>query len=81
VAPEAGKDYFVDDLANVPEKNRERIKEAYEFVMKWCDPKEDGDDKKKEEEEKPVEVSSVPKEWSCSYEMKPWKDFPDRPYP
>ena len=75
MAPEAGKDYFVDDLADVPEKNRERIKEAYEFVMKWCDPKEEAG--KDDQELSPV----VPKAWSCGFKMKPWKDFPDRPYP
>lgn len=63
--PEVGKDYFVDDLAGVPEKNRARVKEAYEFVHKWCNSGEDGD--------------APPKEWTTAYEMKPWKDFPDRP--
>ena len=87
MAPEAGKDYFVDDLENVPEKNRARVKEAYEFVMKWCEPKEEekGDNKKEEnnygEPSSADEEPSVPKEWQCSYEMKPWKDFPERPYP
>jgi hypothetical protein len=77
-APIAGQDYFVDDLAGVPEKNRERVTEAFEFVAKWCAPpaeKKEGDDKDNEEPPTP------PKEWETSYEMKPWKDFPDRPYP
>jgi hypothetical protein len=75
LSPEAGKDYFVDDLAEVPEKNRAGVKEAYEFVAKWCTPKDDKSDEKKEEK------LVLPKEWETSFEMKPWKDFPDRPYP
>lgn len=65
--PEVGKDYFVDDLAGVPEKNRARVKEAYEFVHKWCNSGKGGE--------------APPKEWATAYEMKPWKDFPERPYP
>ena len=63
--PESGKDYFVDDLSGVPESNRERIRQAYEFVLKWC-PKDSAN------------TESPPKEWETAYEMKPWKDFPDR---
>jgi hypothetical protein len=71
--PEAGKNYFADDLAGVPEKNRARVKEAYEFVIKWCTPK----DEKAEEKDEFV----PPKEWETDVDMRPWKDFPDRPYP
>jgi len=67
LSPEPQKDYFVDDLAGVPEKNREVIQEAYAFMLKWCGGKN--------LEEK------IPKEWESSYEMKPWKDYPDRSYP
>ncbi len=71
--PDPEKDYFVDDLVGVPEKNRARVKEAYAFVKKWCT----SDQPTKEGEEK----EDPPKEWQAAYELKPWKDFPDRPYP
>lgn len=31
-----GVDYFADDLVNVPEENKQRVKEAEEFVYTWC---------------------------------------------
>ena len=75
--PDPAQDYFLDDLAGVPEKNRARVKEAYEFVIKWCSPPPD--DKAKGDAKS--EAETPPGEWATSYEMKPWKDFPDRPYP
>jgi hypothetical protein len=72
VVPEAGKNYFVDDLSGVPDHNRARIREAYEFVMQWCAPKP--------EAEKEA-LAEIPIEFQTSYEMKPWKDYPDRKYP
>lgn len=82
LVPRTDKDYFADDLLAVPEKNRARVKEAYEFVVKWCSPKletekvHDGDTDGAEE----VELT-VPKEYLTSLEMKPWKDYPERTYP
>jgi hypothetical protein len=69
--PEVGKDHFADDLGG--QKNWARVKEAYEFVIKWCTPK----DEKAEEKDELV----PPKEWETGVDMRPWKDFPDRPYP
>jgi hypothetical protein len=77
--PDPEKDYFVDDLAGVPEKNRARVKEAYALVKKWCTP--DNPKKEKSEEEKKEEKPVPPKEWETAFDLKPWKDFPDRPYP
>jgi hypothetical protein len=67
---EVGKDYFMDDLADVPEKNRGKIKEAYEFVIKWCATEKYGGCRT---------TATPPKDWETAYDMKPWKDFPDRP--
>lgn len=89
VVPEAGKDYFVDDLAGVPEKNRARVKAAYEFVMRYCAPKPPAEEKKESTENK---NGDEPKRemlvdppilagYQTSYELKPWKDYPDRAYP
>jgi hypothetical protein len=86
VVPEADKDYFVDDLAGVPEKNRAKMKEAYDFVMKWCASKPETKDATKSEEnggeksDQPME-QPVPPAYQTSYELKPWKDYPDRTYP
>jgi hypothetical protein len=82
--PEPDKDYFVDDLSGVPEKNRSGVKEAYEFVRKWCTPEPEktaDSNVEKEETENSAMKLIPPKEWECGFEMKPWKDFPDRPYP
>jgi hypothetical protein len=80
--PEADKDYFADDLSGVPERNRPRVKEAYEFVRKWCTPEPVTSEDTNEKKETLDELKLVPpKEWECVFEMKPWKDFPDRPYP
>ena len=71
--PDPEKDYFGDDLAGVPEKNRARVKDVYAFVKKWCTP----DEFREKEEEKPV----PPKDWETAFDVKPWKDFPDQAYP
>jgi hypothetical protein len=77
LVPQIDKDYFLDDLAGVPEKNRARVKEAYEYVVKWCSPKlVKGTNENTEERE-----LEVPKEYQTSLVMKPWKDFPERKYP
>jgi len=90
ILPDANKDYFSDDLAGVPEKNRTRVKEAYEFVIKWCSPKspktqdnaEQKDDTNGEGNKAATEMEmEVPEEYQTAYEMKPWKDYPDRTYP
>ena len=76
---EHGKDYS-DDLETVPEKNKEKVRKAEEFVYKHCakkqkkeEAKPDGEEKKEEEKEEPI-----PFEWQTAYEMKPWVDWPDR---
>ena len=54
---------YSDELKDVPEKNLARVKEAMEFVRKWCvrDSKEE-----------------VPLEWQTAYDMRPWTAFPER---
>ena len=54
---------YSEELKDVPEKNLARVKEAMEFVRKWCvsDSKED-----------------VPLEWQTAYDMRPWTAFPER---
>lgn len=75
--PEVDKEYFLDDLAGVPERNRVRVTEAYEFVVKWCSPIPDAG---KTESSEGGE-SEVPKEYRTSLVMKPWNDYPERKYP
>eukprot|EP00541_Cyclophora_tenuis_P005553 CAMPEP_0116566432 /NCGR_PEP_ID=MMETSP0397-20121206/14461_1 /TAXON_ID=216820 /ORGANISM="Cyclophora tenuis, Strain ECT3854" /LENGTH=467 /DNA_ID=CAMNT_0004093337 /DNA_START=245 /DNA_END=1648 /DNA_ORIENTATION=+ len=88
-----GQDYS-DDFEKVPEKNKEKVRKAEEFVLEYCakrpakkaksndeEKKDEGDgEKKKEEEEtKEGEEPRIPFEWQTAYEMKPWADWPDRP--
>ena len=80
LVPNIEQDYFADDLAAVPEKNRARLKEAYEFVVKWCSPKPEQKCQPGETKELDEEMI-IPKEYQTSLTMKPWKDFPDRTYP
>jgi hypothetical protein len=67
LAPEKEKDYFLDDLSGVPEKNRAHFREVYAFVHKWCS-----------KEGQAENTESPPKEWETAYEMKTFKDFPER---
>jgi hypothetical protein len=80
--PDPEKDYFADELEGVPEKNRARVKEAFALLKTWCTPdmpKKDGKDTTGGGESTPV--LEPPKEWQTAFDLKPWKDFPDRPYP
>lgn len=81
--PDPEQDYFVDDLAGVPEKNRARVKAAYALVKKWCTPEEPKPEENKDNagEEKKEDNADPPKEWQTAFDLRPWKDFPDRPYP
>ena len=76
LAPDPEKDYFVDELAGVPEQNRARVKEAFALLKKWCTP-----DAPNKTGAPDVTVEELPKEWQTAFDLKPWKDFPDRPYP
>ena len=81
MAPIPGQDYFVDDLQGVPQKNRAKVLEAYEFVAKWCSPppeKKAENESKESDSNDTEETLPTPKEWLTCFEMKPWKDFPDR---
>lgn len=84
IVPEATCDYFLDDLSCVPEKNRARMKEAYEFVVQYCSPtpenKDDGENKSREDKAA-TQALEIPNEYLTSYEMKVWPDYPDRKYP
>mmetsp|Transcript_35452 Transcript_35452/g.85786 ORF Transcript_35452/g.85786 Transcript_35452/m.85786 type:complete len:605 (-) Transcript_35452:81-1895(-) len=83
ITPDATKDYFVDDLSGVPEKNRTRMKEVYEFISRYCTPepnKEKEGNKSDEQGAAPAPVE-IPNEYLTSYEMKVWPDYPDRKYP
>ncbi len=65
-----GTDYS-EDFKDVPEANKKLVKEAEDFVHKWCFTlgKTDGE----------KEAEQPPSDWLAAYEMSPWKDFPDRP--
>eukprot|EP00956_Cyclotella_meneghiniana_P035505 scaffold115510_cov36-Cyclotella_meneghiniana.AAC.1 len=56
---------YTEELKDVPEKNLPRVKEAMEFVSKWCVPESNKDE--------------VPLEWQTAYDMRPWMAFPERP--
>lgn len=55
---------YTEELKDVPTKNIPRVKEAMEFVSKWCGPESKGE---------------VPLEWQTAYDMRPWMAFPERP--
>jgi len=65
IATESGKDYS-ELLVNVPNENKERVKEAIEFVYKFCSSSYNG----------PKLV--IPEEWETAYDMRPWCAFPER---
>jgi predicted aldo/keto reductase-like oxidoreductase len=66
---------YDDDLVNVPEENKERVKEAEAFVYKWCHTEE----KEKGDGDKEPDSVVIPKEWETAYDMRPWPDYPDQP--
>ena len=68
--PKPNVEYFEDDLCEAPEEIHDKIREAYDFVLKWC-PRNNDDGT-------PVTTETPPIEWQTAYDMKPWKDFPDR---
>lgn len=70
LAPDPEKDYFVDDLSGVPEQNRARVLEVLSLVKEWCSPSNAAQ-----------KAAEPPKEWQTAFDLKPWKDFPDRAYP
>lgn len=63
----ASQDYTAD-LEKCPPENQKQIKEAIEFVHKWCRPVKEGEGEKLE----------VPFEWETAYDMRPWTAFPER---
>lgn len=56
---------YESDLADLSEKQRERVREAEEFVRVWCD-RENQDERE------------VPREWKTAYDMRPWIAYPER---
>lgn len=59
-----GKDY-IDLLTKVPQKNKERVIEAIDFVTKMCAKSSDA-------------CPDIPEEWETAYDMRPWTAFPER---
>jgi hypothetical protein len=59
------KSDYINLLSEVPEKNKERVIEAIEFVFKICS-----------KQSKTCE--EIPKEWETAYDMRPWCAFPER---
>lgn len=64
LAYDDNKDYS-DVLANVPEKNQEKIKEVLRFVHKVCS-------------NTSTDKCEIPSDWQTSYDMRPWTAFPER---
>lgn len=58
---------YSKDFENVPKSNLAMIKSAESFVYEWL-----------AKETKGTKPEEVPDEWKCSYDMRGWKDFPDR---
>ena len=75
-AYEVGRDYTAD-LKDCPPENVKKVKEAMEFVHKWCSKKEG--DRIHSDEEKKEEKLEVPDDWQIAYDMRPWTAFPERP--
>jgi len=73
---------YSDDFVNVPEANKARVVEAEKFVYEWLatkttvqeDPKDEHDAYKKAK----LEEKEIPKDWQDAYDMRTWRDFPDR---
>jgi hypothetical protein len=57
---------YSDLLSQVPEKNKEKVMKAIEFVNKFCSKTSD------------KSSLDVPKEWETAYDMRPWCAFPER---
>lgn len=60
---------YSTDLEKCPPENQKQLKEAIEFVHKWCRPV------KKGEEGAQLEI---PLDWETAYDMRPWTAFPER---
>lgn len=75
--PGVGIDPTVDyseDFTDCPAENRQQLKEAIQFVHKWCCPAK----KDEKGEEKNEKDEQIPFEWETSYDMRPWTAFPER---
>ena len=74
---------YSSDFVNMPEQNKDRVLEAETFVYEWLatkpkpamEKKDDGggDDKRQKLKDK-----KIPRDWEDAYDMRTWKDFPDR---
>jgi hypothetical protein len=69
---------FSDDFVNVPDKNKDRVLEAEQFVHTWCSKREEAKASEEGEEKKKPSLD-IPEEWKTAVDMRPWPDFPDRP--
>ncbi len=65
IALEEGKDYS-DYLNDVPDENKERVKEALWFVHKYCSKSSDRSS------------LTIPKEWETAYDARAWVAYPER---
>ncbi len=66
IVPSAKTADFSKLLSEVPNKNKERVLEAIDFVHKYCS-------------KSPGNICpDVPKEWETAYDMRPWTAFPER---
>ena len=73
---------YSDDFQNVPEENKQRVLEAEKFVYDWLatkssvkvDPKDEHDAYKKAK----IEEKAIPEDWKDAFDMRTWRDFPDR---
>jgi len=63
IAYEPNKDY-TKYFKEVPDKNKERVLEAIEFVWKYCSKSSD------------KSSLHIPVEWTTAYDMRPWLEFP-----
>ena len=66
ITPKSRSDYS-DLLSEVPERNKEKVMEAIDFVFKYCS-KLSNDSSN----------ADIPKEWETAYDMRPWCAFPER---
>ncbi|KAL7566201.1 hypothetical protein ACA910_011274 [Epithemia clementina (nom. ined.)] len=83
---------YSSDMVNVPDDNKERVREAEAFVYEWLASKRksavstatngEGDGKNSEAKQNgdkaAVEERRIPKDWEDAYDMRTWEDFPNR---
>ena len=65
--PGDGKVDYATLLPDVPEERKARVLDAISFVYSYCS-----------KDSATAKELTVPEEWECAYDMRPWTAFPER---